>query len=130
MKITDEKIIASGAYFLPCVRRHFGDDPIVFVEAEGAVLKDSNGKKYLDTLCSHGCATLIGYNHPAVIEAVKEQAGRLYSMAVEYNAQPVVELAERLLQVVPKDFRRVYFANAGAEAVEVALFLAKKYTKK
>ena len=130
MNLTDVKKIGSGKYFLPCVRHHFGDESIVMVEAKGAVLKDSNGREYLDLLCSHGCATLIGYNHPAVVEAVKEQAGKLYSLAVDYNAKPVRDLAEKLLEIVPESFNNVYFASAGAEAVEVALFLAKKFTKK
>ena len=120
----------SKKLFLPCVRHHFGDESIVIVEAKGAVLKDSDGKEYLDLLCSHGCATLIGYNHPAVVEAIKEQAGKMYALAVDYNAKPVRKLAEKILSVVPDSFSKIYFANAGAEAVEVALFLAKKYTKK
>lgn len=128
--LTDSQNAENKKLFLPCVRHHFGDEPIVFVEAKGAVLKDSEGREYLDLLCSHGCATLIGYNHPAVVEAVKEQAGKLYALAVDYNAKPVRELAEKLLEIVPESFQKVYFANAGAEAVEVALFLAKKYTKK
>jgi len=128
--LIDPKNDQDKKMFLPCVRHHFGDEDITFVEAKGAVLKDSHGREYLDLLCSHGCATLIGYNHPAVVEAVKEQAGKLYSLAVDYNAKIVSDLAEKLLSVVPESFKKVYFANAGAEAVEVALFLAKKYTKK
>ena len=130
MKLTDEKIVETAKKLLPCVRHHFGDEPVMFVEAQGAVVKDSKGRDYLDLLCSHGCATLIGYNHPAVVEAVIEQAGKMYALAVEYNAKPVIELAERLLEVTPEPFRRVFFASAGAEAVEAGLFLSKKFTKK
>jgi acetylornithine/succinyldiaminopimelate/putrescine aminotransferase len=54
----------------------------MFIEAQGAVVKDSKGRDYLDLLCSHGCATLIGYNHPAVVEEIKEQAGKMYALAV------------------------------------------------
>ena len=49
----------------------------MFVEALGAVLKDSKGRECLDLFCSHGCATLIGCYQPNVVEAVKEQAGEL-----------------------------------------------------
>ena len=127
---SDEKIVMSGNLFLPCVRRFFGNEPVVFVEGKGGVLKDSKGREYLDLLCSHGCATLIGYNHPAVVEAIKEQVGKLYSVSVEFTTQPVIALAEKLVEVSPEPFKRVFFANAGSEAVETALFLAKKYTKK
>ena len=127
---SDEKIVAAGNLFLPCIRRFLGNDPILFVEAKGAVLKDSKGREYLDLLCSHGCATLIGYNHPAVIEAIKEQAGKIYSLSAEFTTQPVIELAEKLIEVTPETFQKVFFANSGAEAVEVALFLSKKSTKR
>jgi 4-aminobutyrate aminotransferase/(S)-3-amino-2-methylpropionate transaminase len=125
---SDEEILRSSQYFLPCVRRWFADEPILFVEGKGAVLKDSRGKEYLDLHASHGCATLLGYGHPAVIEAIKEQVGQLYGLSVEFPTRPAVALAELLTQATPESLNRVYFANAGAEAVEVALFLAKKHT--
>lgn len=125
---TDEQIVQSSGLFVPCVRRWFGDEPVLFVEARGAVLVDSKGQEYLDLLSSHGCATLLGYNHPAVVEAIREQAGRLYAVSVEFPTPPAVELAETLIEATPEALDTVYFANAGAEAVEVVLFLAKKYT--
>ncbi len=127
---SDEKILGTGNLFLPCVRRFMGDEPVLFVKAEGAVLKDSKGREYIDLLCSHGCATLIGYNHPAVVEAIKEQVGKVYSLSVEFPTPPVLALAEKLIEVTPEPFKKVFFANAGTEAVETALFLAKKYSGK
>jgi len=127
---SDEKILESNGYFLPCVRRWFSDEPILFVEAQGAVLKDSKGKEYLDLLSSHGCATLLGYNHPAVVEAIKDQVGRLFAISAEFPTPPPVELAQALIEATPEPLDRVYFANSGAEAVETVLFLAKKHTRK
>jgi 4-aminobutyrate aminotransferase-like enzyme len=121
---------AAAERFLPCVRYFFAEDPVLFVEAEGAVLKDQKGKEYLDVFGSHGCTTLLGYNHPAVIEAAREQIGKLFFVSVEFPTEPVIALAEKLVEITPEPFKRVYFANAGTEAVEAALFLAKKYTKK
>ncbi|MCX5906658.1 MAG: aspartate aminotransferase family protein [Deltaproteobacteria bacterium] len=121
---SDKKVVETAGLFLPCVRRFMGNEPVLFVEGRGAILKDAKGKEYIDLLASHGCATLIGYNHPAVVEAIKEQVGKLYSVSVEFPTQPVIALAEKL------PFKRVFFANAGTEAVETALFLAKKYTGK
>ena len=127
---SDAKIAATAGLFLPNVRRFLGEEPVLFVDAQGAVLTDHKGKKYIDLLASHGFAGLIGYNHPAVVEALKQQAGTLYSLSMEYPTAPVIALAERLLQAVPDPLRRVFFASAGAEAVEAGLFLAKKHTRK
>jgi 4-aminobutyrate aminotransferase-like enzyme len=125
---TDETILKSKDYFLPCVRRWFPDEPILFIEGKGAVLKDTKGKEYLDLHGSHGCATLLGYGHPAVIEAIKEQVERLYALSSEFPNLPAIELAQTLIAATPEPLNRVYFANAGAEAIEAALFLAKKFT--
>jgi 4-aminobutyrate aminotransferase-like enzyme len=127
---SDEKIMASADQFVPCVRRWFDDQPVLFAEARGAELIDSKGRRYLDLLCSHGVATLIGYNHPAVVEALRQQAGRLYALSVEFPNLPAMELAARLLEVTHPSLDQLYFANAGTEAVEAALFLAKKHTQK
>jgi len=123
-------LLDSAGLFVPCVRRFLGNEPVLFVDARGAVLKDAHGKEYLDLLASHGCASLIGYNHPAVVEALKEQAGKLYSLSMEFATAPVIALAEKLIAVTPEPFRRVFFASAGTEVVEAGLFLAKKHTRK
>jgi len=120
----------SEELFIPCVRRWNPENPGMFVEGSGAVLKDSEGKEYIDLYSSHGCTALIGYNHPAVCNAIKKQAERLYSVSVEFPTAPPVNLAKRIVEITPELLNKVYFANAGTEAVEVALFLAKKYTKK
>jgi 4-aminobutyrate aminotransferase/(S)-3-amino-2-methylpropionate transaminase len=64
------------------------------------------------------------------VEALKEQAGKIYSVSVEFPTPPVIALAEKLIQVTPEPFQKVFFANAGTEAVEAGLFLAKKYARK
>jgi 4-aminobutyrate aminotransferase-like enzyme len=129
-ELSDARIAETAGLFIPNVRRFLGDEPVLFVDAHGAVLKDSKGKEYLDLLASHGFAGLIGYNHPAVVEALKEQAGKLYSLSMEFPTQPVIALAEKLIQVTPEALRRVFFASAGTEAVEAGLFLAKKHTRR
>ena len=125
---TDEKVLESKDYFLPCVRRWFSDEPVLFIEGNGAILKDSKGKEYIDLLCSHGCATLLGYGHPSVKEAIKEQVEHLYGISVEFPNLPAVQLAEMVINSTPEQLNRIYFANSGAEAVETTLFASKKYT--
>jgi len=127
---SDQRILDTAGLFLPCVRRFSGEEPVLIVDAKGAVLKDAKGKEYIDLLASHGFASLIGYNHPAVAEAIKEQAGRLYSLSSEFPTAPGIALAEKVIQVTPEPFQKVFFASAGTEVVEAALFLAKKYTRK
>ena len=129
-EFSDTRIVETAGLFLPCVRRFLGNEPVLFVEAKGAILKDAKGREYIDLLASHGFAGLIGYNHPAVVEAIKAQAGRLYSVSVEFATAPVIDLAERLIQTTPERFTRVFFASAGTEAVEAGLFLAKKHTRR
>jgi 4-aminobutyrate aminotransferase/(S)-3-amino-2-methylpropionate transaminase len=128
--LTDAQLVDSAGLFVPCVRRFLGNEPVLMVDGRGAILKDAKGREYIDLLASHGFASLIGYNHPAVVEALKEQAGKLYSLSMEFATAPVIALAERLIEVTPEPFRRVFFASAGTEVVEAGLFLAKKYTRK
>ena len=123
---------ANRAYgsLIPCVRRWIAGEPILIVEGKGAVLKDSTGKEYLDLFCSHGTTAMIGYNHPAVVEALRHQVERLYALSAEFANVPAMELAERLTGAIPGPLKKVFFASAGTEAVEAGLFLAKKHTRK
>ncbi len=127
---SQQHIRSAASYFIPCVRHFLGDEPIQFVKAEGAILKDSRGKEYLDLMGSHGCATLLGYNHPAIIEAIKKQIDKIYFVSVEFPTEPVIALAKKLIEITPEHLTKVYFANAGTEAVEAGIFLAKKYKQK
>jgi len=125
-----EKMMQADSLLIPCIRRWLPDESILFVEGRGAVLKDSKGKEYLDIFNSHGTTALIGYNHPAVVEAIKSQADRLYALTADFASSPSMLLAERLIDFVPEPLSRIFFASAGTEAVEAGLFLSKKHTKK
>jgi len=97
--------------------------------AHGCIVVDKNGKEYLDLLSGIGVASL-GHAHPAVVQAVKNQAERyLHTMVYgEYVQEPQVRLARRLAEVVPAPLLVTYFTNSGTEAVEGALKTARKYT--
>jgi acetylornithine/N-succinyldiaminopimelate aminotransferase len=97
--------------------------------AKGVYLFDRSGKKYLD-LISGISVSNIGHSHPAIVKAVQEQAARHMHLMVygEYIQSPQVRLAEQLCQLLPASLQNVYFVNSGAEAVEGALKLAKRYT--
>jgi len=97
--------------------------PVEFVRGEGAELWDADGHVYLDFLAGISvCNT--GHCHPAVVAAVREQAGTLLHVSNLYFNRPMVTLAERLSRASLGG--RVYFANSGAEANEAALKLVRK----
>jgi len=97
--------------------------------AHGCIIVDRRGREYLDLLSGIGAASL-GHTHPAVVSAIKDQAGRyLHAMVYgEYIQEPQVRLARRLAEVAPAPLSVTYFTNSGTEAVEGALKTARKYT--
>jgi acetylornithine/N-succinyldiaminopimelate aminotransferase len=97
--------------------------PVEFVRGEGATLWDADGNAYLDFLAGISvCNT--GHCHPAVVAAIRAQAGTLMHVSNLYFNRPMVELANRLSAASLGG--RVYFANSGAEANEAALKLVRK----
>ena len=97
--------------------------PVEFASGSGCTLVDSDGVEDLDFLAGISvCNT--GHCHPAVVEAIRAQAGQLIHVSNLYFNRPMVELAERLSAISLGG--RVYFANSGAEANEAAIKLARK----
>lgn len=97
--------------------------------AEGLFIYDKTGKAYYD-LVSGLAVTNIGHRHPKVIEAIKKQLDiHLHVMPYgEFIQTPQLELAKKLNEILPANLTTSYFVNSGAEAVEGALKLAKRYT--
>ena len=97
--------------------------------AEGLFIYDKAGKAYYD-LVSGLAVTNIGHRHPKVIEAIKKQLDiHLHVMPYgEFIQTPQLELAKKLNEILPANLTTSYFVNSGAEAVEGALKLAKRYT--
>lgn len=121
--------VKNDAYFLPCVKRMFPEEPILLVKGKGATVTDSTGKEYLDLFTSHG-VNFIGYNHPKVVSAIKEQAAMLISYGYDIHTLPAAKLADKLVQIAPEPLKTSYFLSAGAEAVECSVYLARKYTQR
>ncbi|MDX2195147.1 MAG: aspartate aminotransferase family protein [Cytophagales bacterium] len=99
--------------------------------AEGIYLIAPDGKKYMDMISGIGVSS-VGHSHPNIIQAIKNQADKYLHLMVygEYVLSPQVMLAQKIIQLLGAPFESVYFANSGAEAVEGALKLAKRYTGK
>lgn len=103
--------------------RSYARLPVEFVRGEGVSLWDSEGNEYLDFLCGIS-VTNVGHCHPRVVEAVREQAGRLMHVGNLFYTEPAMLLAERLSRSGLGG--RVFFCNSGAEANEAALKLVRK----
>jgi acetylornithine/N-succinyldiaminopimelate aminotransferase len=98
--------------------------PVEFVRGEGALLWDSEGKEYLDFLAGISVCS-VGHCHPAVVAAVREQAGRLMHVSNLFYTEPMVRLAQRLSDSALGG--PVFFANSGTEATECAIKVARKH---
>jgi len=105
-------------------------EPVVISEANGAVIKDVAGKEYID--CFAGISVVnAGHCQPEVVEAAISQAKKLvHACTYVYYIPQVVELAEKLAEIAPAPLQKTFFGNSGAEAVECAMKLARKYTKR
>jgi acetylornithine/N-succinyldiaminopimelate aminotransferase len=97
--------------------------PVTFVRGEGTRLWDADGHEYLDFLAGISVSS-VGHCHPAVVDAVREQAGRLLHVGNLYFTEPMTRLADRLAEGSLGG--TVFFTNSGAEANEAALKLARK----
>jgi acetylornithine/N-succinyldiaminopimelate aminotransferase len=100
-----------------------------FERAQGVYMYDSNGKPYLDLISGIGVSSL-GHGNPYVIDAIKGQLDKYMHLMVygEYVQTPQVRFAEKLVSLLPESLNSVYFVISGAEAVEGALKLAKRFT--
>ncbi len=97
--------------------------PVEFARGQGARLWDADGTEYLDFLTGISVSS-VGHCHPAVVAAIREQAGRLLHVGNLYYTEPMSRLARRLAESSLGG--KVFFTNSGAEAVEAALKCARK----
>ncbi|MDR1439732.1 MAG: aspartate aminotransferase family protein [Clostridiales bacterium] len=105
----------------------FSRAPVCFERGEGTLLFGSDGKRYLDFLGGIAVNAL-GHSHPAIVGAIREQAGKFIHCSNLYYIEPQARLARTLADISCAD--RVFFCNSGAEANEAALKLAKIYRYK
>ena len=98
-------------------------------KAEGSFFYTPEGKRYFDLVAGVSVSN-VGHANPSVVKAVQEQAARYMHVMVygELIETPQVEYARRITELLPDPIESVYFVNSGAEAVEGALKLAKRYT--
>jgi acetylornithine/succinyldiaminopimelate/putrescine aminotransferase len=99
--------------------------------ANGIYLYGPDGKDYID-LISGVTVSNLGHQHPAIIKAVKEQAENYMHLMVygDLVQSPQVKLAEKLASLLPAALQSVYFVSSGSEAIEGAMKLAKRHTRR
>ena len=103
-------------------------DPIALVSGEGRRVRDANGAEYLDFFA--GILTnMLGYNVPEIVEAVRDQAGKIMHSSTLYLIESQIELAEEIAALSGIPDARVFFTTSGSEANDAALMLATAYRR-
>lgn len=102
-------------------------NPLVIAGGNGCTLFDYDGKQYLD-FSSQLVNTNIGHQHPKVVAAIQKQAGELATIAPATANLARGEAAKRIIARAPANFSKVFFTNAGADANENAMRMARLYT--
>lgn len=104
-------------------------DPMTILRASGSYVWDGEGRELID-LSSQLVNTNVGHQHPKVIAAVQEQAGKLATIAPQHVNDARSEAARLIAERTPGDLNRIFFTNGGADAVEHAVRMARLHTGK
>lgn len=121
--MTTEKQIQRGLFdevMVPCY------NPMQFipVKGQGSRVWDQDGREYID-FAGGIAVSCLGHCHPAMVNALTEQANKLWHLSNVMTNEPALQLANKLVELSFAD--KVFFANSGAEANEAALKLARRY---
>jgi adenosylmethionine-8-amino-7-oxononanoate aminotransferase len=101
--------------------------PVGIVRGEGAVLFDEDGKEYIDAVSSWW-VNLYGHAHPYIAQKIAEQLRKLeHVIFAGFTHEPAVELAERLIALLPNNQKRVFYSDNGSTAIEVAIKMCLQY---
>ncbi|MBC7745451.1 MAG: adenosylmethionine--8-amino-7-oxononanoate transaminase [Flavobacterium sp.] len=111
----------------PYTQAQLNTAPIAIVRGEGIYLFDEAGNKYLDAISSWW-VNLHGHAHPYMAKKIEEQLLNLeHVIFAGFTHQPAIELAERLLSILPANQSRVFYSDNGSTATEVAIKMAVQY---
>ncbi|XP_047098854.1 5-phosphohydroxy-L-lysine phospho-lyase-like isoform X1 [Schistocerca piceifrons] len=127
----DQTLLLRQKYISGTCQLHFGRSPLKVVRSSGPYLYDDDGFRYID--CSSRVNN-VGHCHPATVAAAASQMATLTSPLAETGVMPAEGIEERycqrLLETLPPNFQTCLFTSSGAEANDLALQLAKIYTKR
>ena len=102
---------------------------IVIVEGAGAVVYDSDGKKYIDCVSGIGVAS-VGHSNPKIVEAITNQAKKIITSPEIFYNNTRAKLLNLINNITPKELNRTYLCNSGTESIEAAIKFAKITTGK
>lgn len=125
LQADEREIIERRARLLGPSYKLFYAHPAHFVRAEGVWMYDPQGNAYLDV---YNNVPSIGHCHPRVVEAITRQAGQL-NTHTRYLNEDLLSYSEDLLSTFPKELGNVMYTCTGSEAVDLALRIARYYTK-
>jgi len=120
---THEELLARHRRALPDWLALYYQEPLSLVSGEGRHVTDAEGNIYLDFFGGI-LTTMTAYGLPEVVEAIREQAGKMIHTSTLYLVEPMIELAERVGALSGIPDAKVFFATSGSEANETALLLA------
>ncbi len=112
-----------AAHFIPVVNRY----PVALVEGHGSRVRDADGKEYLDLMAGWAVCN-IGHCHPELVEAIRDQAGRLMQTTNIFYTLPQIELIERIAGLSNGALPHSFLVNSGTEAIDGAVKLAHRAT--
>ena len=118
-----KKILEESSHY---IMNTYGRYPLVLRKGQGMKVWSAEGKEYLDFV-GGVAVNILGHCHPRVVVEIQKQAQRLIHVSNYYHIEPQIKLAKLIVESTFAD--KVFFCNSGAEAVEAAIKLARKYAK-
>lgn len=117
----------SDAIWHPLTQHKTHKYALPIVKAKGVMLYDENGSAYIDAICSWYTA-MYGHCHSRLVEAVSAQAKKLDQVIFSgFTHKPAVNLAEKLISILPEGFSKVFYNDNGSTATEIGIKMALQY---
>lgn len=126
--MSDHELARRHRDIMPSWLALYYDEPMSLVRGEGRRVWDGDGDSYLDFFGGI-LTTISGHAVPEIVEAVREQAGKIVHSSTLYLIEPQIELAEEIGRLAPIDDARVFFTSSGTEATDAALLLATSHRR-
>jgi 4-aminobutyrate aminotransferase len=126
--VTERPLVERHRAVTPSWLAVYYEEPIELTHGVGRHVWDADGNRYLDFFGGI-LTTMVGHAVPEVVEALREQAGKLLHTSTLYLSRPMVELAERLARMTGIEDAKVFLTTSGTEANEAALLAATSYRR-
>ena len=101
--------------------------PLIITQADGMYLIDSDGNRYLDGVSSLWC-NVHGHRVPQIDSAIEAQLKKVaHTTMLGLTSEPAIHLADRLMKIVPKNLKKIFYSDSGSTATEIAFKLAAQF---